>query len=195
MNDIENLGIMLDIETLDIGPRSIITQIGMVAFDMDDQDAPRESYGIYLSLEGQLNLIPPRTISGSTLNFWIKQDPKIRDVMFESIAECDAYSLPASLNHFIRTLNEWVGERKDWTLFSRGPQFDVVNVESLLHDYSVRAPWKYNQVMDLRTIMRIANVQTSEVTSKWSGSHDAVSDCQFQIDCLFFAKSRMRRGD
>ncbi len=190
---VPQIGVMIDIETLDVGPRSLITQIAAIAFDMEDEEKLIHggTFNAMLPMEPQLKLLSPRTISAETLNFWMQQKDVVRK-KFEGVID-DQYS---SLLIHLQTLHMTVRNAikgADYMIWARGPQFDIVNVESLLHDCGLDAPWRYNRVADLRTIMMLANVPTADIPrpADWP-EHDAYYDCRYQINCYFEAKRRLR---
>jgi hypothetical protein len=72
MTESSKLGIMLDLETLDLGPRSIITQVGIIAFPLDDPETEMRRISEYLPVQPQFEL--KRTVSFSTVLWWMEQE-------------------------------------------------------------------------------------------------------------------------
>jgi hypothetical protein len=47
---------MIDLESLDTGPRSVVTQVGVIAFQMDDPDTEIRRIGEYLPAQPQMEM-------------------------------------------------------------------------------------------------------------------------------------------
>jgi hypothetical protein len=186
-----DLVLMLDIESLDLGPRSVVTQLALFGLDLEEDEMLDTHVHSYLPIQPQLDLIHARTISASTLWWWMQQSDEAR-AAFEFSTSEDFNDLPVLMNHFIVQF-ENITRGKTYTLWARGPQFDVVNVESLLKDCGLKAPWKYDRVEDLRTIMREAGLSSKDVDQpKGFVAHNAAWDCKFQLLCLREAQRKIR---
>lgn len=192
------VGVMIDIETLATSSRSLVTQVALVPWRLEDpEDREGRAMNIlwdHLPIQPQLSLIPPRDISASTLNFWINQSDEARAQLSESMGE-DFSELPALLRHVVRGFN-WMTENGTvpYEIWARGPQFDIANLESLMKECGIEVPWRYDSVRDLRTLMAAAGISTDDV-AKPTGwiPHQAVWDCHYQIECHTAAKSALRK--
>jgi len=174
------VGIMIDLETLDTGPRSVITQVGIIAFPIDDPETEIRRISEYLPAQPQIVL--NRTISFETVLWWMDQEDIARKRLKESSGN-DMEQLLAFVRSIHRKLSDLirsVGEN-NIEVWARGPQFDVVNLESLFIDCGQSVPWKYDTVMDLRTLGRLAKVETKDVDREGLVPHVAIEDAKFQI--------------
>lgn len=186
---------MVDIESLDVGPKAIVTQIGMLAVDMDDPDTILWAENIFLPMQPQINI--ERTMSASTLIWWLT-DSKItqeaRD-LFKNNAGDDIEEIASQLRHIERKFNELTDYGKlEYEVWARGPQFDIVNVESLFGDFGMTPPWKYSKVRDLRTIMSAAKLNTSDVERpEVLVEHVGLADAKYQLICLNRAELELRK--
>jgi 3' exoribonuclease, RNase T-like len=186
-----DLALMLDIESLDLGPRSVITQIALFALDLEEDETIDTHLHSYLPIQPQLDLMPARTISASTLWWWMQQPDEAR-AAFEFSTSEDFNDLPVLMQHFIVQF-ERMTRGRTYQLWARGPQFDVVNVESLLRDCGLKAPWRHDSVADLRTVMREAGISSSDVEQPHGFiAHNAAWDCKFQLLCLREAQRKIR---
>ena len=184
-NKITKVGLMLDIETLDTGPRAVVTQIALHGWDLEDTDirlAP--AVWSFLPIQPQLQFLNPRTISAKTIGWWIEQGEHARAMISESMSE-DFEELPSLMRHFIRGFNRMTNNGEiEYELWARGPQFDVVIVESLLKDCGLPIPWRYDRVRDLRTLMAMEGISSKDVPQPTGFiPHQATWDCEFQIAC------------
>jgi hypothetical protein len=189
--DNNRVGIMLDLETLDTGPRSVITQVGVIAFGLDDPET--EIRRITESLPAQPQIELKRTISFQTILWWMDQGQSARQKLRESEGN-DMEVLLALVRSIHRKLSELIrtyGE-SNVELWAKGPQFDVVNLESLFVDCGLPAPWKYNTVMDLRTLGNLAGVHTADVERGGLIEHVASEDAKYQINFYIEAIRRLR---
>lgn len=188
------IGLMLDNETLDLGPSPAILQVGVIAFPLDDPETEIRRIDQYLPIQPQLAL--GRTISFGTIRWWMQQDAKALERFADNegndMDELTALvrSIHSKLDQLIRSVGA-----ENVELWARGPQFDVVGLESLFVACGLEAPWRYDTVMDLRTLMRLAGVKSDEVDKSGIVPHVAISDCQFQIRCYAEAMRRLRSLD
>lgn len=184
--------LMMDIESLDIGPRSVVTQIALHGLDSDEDTILDDSVWSHLPIQPQLDLIQPRTISANTLWWWMQQEDESRKQFELNVLE-DFETLPVLMRHLTREFNRMTDKYDDYELWARGPQFDVVNVESLYLDCGMRAPWVYNKVRDLRTLMAAAGINQDDVEKPHGFiAHQANWDNRFQLNCYREAKRNLR---
>ena len=174
--------IMYDIESLDTGPRSIVSQIAYQAFPTDDPETVLGKAVVYLPIQPQIEL--KRTVSADTLVWWMQQSEEARQRFAMSTGD-EFETLPALLRFVTRKFIEIVGD-KSYEIWARGPQFDIVNIESLMADVAVKVPWRYDRVRDLRTLMAMAGLSTSAGDVPRPADmplHMADHDCRYQILC------------
>ena len=111
---------MIDIETLDTQPSSVVLSVGAVKFDPFGGQEPFAKTLWRPSVDEQL--LAGRTTSESTLEWWSRQEEHIRESTFTEQGRVD-------LSVFFKDLNKFlVGVDKVWC---QGPQFDMVILEDL----------------------------------------------------------------
>lgn len=181
--------VMMDIESLDIGPRSIVSQVGAVFSLADDPETIIGEELLYLPIQPQINL--KRTLSASTLVWWMKQSDVARAEFEQNTGE-DFEELPSLLRRLNRKFDQFVAGRP-YEIYARGPQFDIVNIESLMSDVTIAPAWKYDRVRDLRTVMAMAGLSTKDIPRDVTRhpEHMAVADCHYQLQCLVEAKRKI----
>ena len=189
-SEIKNVGIMIDIESLALAPKAVITQLAFVAFDLDDPDTVIRFDEEYLPLDPQIVL--SRVISGDTLIWWMGQDEQARK-RFEANKGNDFQELVALVQSWSRKLEQATDGATKVEVYAQGPQFDLVAIESLMADLGLETPWHYRQVRDLRTLAAEAGM-TSDTVQMAPGlvPHHALSDCRHQIAVLQEAWRRIR---
>lgn len=187
------LGIMADIETLDLGARPIVTQIALYPFDMETEELIHDALYLFLPIQPQMDLIPARTLSADTLLWWMQQGDEARDAFERNLSD-DFEELPILMRQIVRRFNKWTNDgRVEYELIAKGPQFDIVAIETLLRDCGLKAPWKYDRIVDLRTLQRYAGVSSRDMTPPQGFiAHRADWDCKFQIEVYFESKRKLR---
>lgn len=137
MNDV-----MIDIETMDTKPSSIVLSIGAVKFCLKTGRLGDEFHRV-LNIQEQIDV--GRTLSASTLQWWMKQSREAKEVFLKP-----QYGVLDVLNDFTEYF------QKEGTLFvwGNGASFDPVIIDNLYRSFKKQSPWQYWNVMDVRTIKR-----------------------------------------
>ncbi len=188
-SDSPNLGFMVDIETLGTSTESVVVQLAIQPWIMDDESVKIAPMFYDIPIGPQLDMIPARSVSADTLGWWMKQSDAARESI--NFIGGDFEELKASMLHMIRQFSV-IANGQPYEVWARGPQFDIAIIESLLRQCGLSAPWEYNTVRDLRTLMALANLSSNDVP-KPAGfvAHHALWDAKFQIDCYHEALRRL----
>ncbi len=132
------MDISIDLETLNLVPSSHILAIGAARFDLVT--------GIVSdTFERTVEMInqDDRTVDMSTIKFWLGQSDEARRALISE----STVSLEQALRDFAMFVQE------DDVVWGNGATFDISIME---HAYNYKAPWKYFNVNDMRTIVRVA---------------------------------------
>lgn len=178
-----DLLLMVDIESLALGSRPVITQIAMLGYDVQQDELLQDWFNQFLPIEPQLQIIPPRKIQASTIAWWMQQSDEARELIHLSTGE-DFEDLVAAIRGLISTFNRLtLNGTRNYELCAKGPQFDIAAIESLIGELGLDVPWKYDRVTDLRTDLRRARITGKEV-QKPVGTipHQAYWDARWQIE-------------
>ena len=158
--------LMIDIETLDVLPTSTILTIGAQGFDPFSEKFTDVTYYKRLTLDSQ----EERTINDSTVEWWGKQG---EEAMEEALGDGpDRIEIKPALDELGKLA--WKHDR----IWANGTTFDMVILENAMKQYGVNMPWQYWQVMDARTVYKLAG------SPKLGNNHNALADCVNQIDLL-----------
>ena len=131
---------MIDLETLSTRPDATVLTLGAIKFDPYTDSEPHA--GLYLRVDVDEQSELSRHVDEGTLEWWGRQDEKIRD---EALGDEDR----VSLNSMVKQLNKWcVGVD---TIWCQGPAFDIVILEEVCKQLKRGYPWKYWQVKDSTT--------------------------------------------
>lgn len=162
--------IMIDLETLDTAVTGVILSIGAVKFDKDGIS----NDGFYRSVTIQSNLDEHRTISPSTLAWWLDQTDKARAV----ITDPNAVPLTQALDD----LAEWIGPMwKGKLVYGNGADFDI---SMLAHAYHrVPTPWQFFNVRCFRTIKNLGMAKSVPKPAN-ALAHNALFDAIAQAEHL-----------
>ena len=171
--------VMIDIETLDTHPGSIVHEIAAVEFCPDTFETGRQ---IGLKICPLLSTIVQLTIDEATEQ-WHKakghmppptyhEDPSVRGPI----------SALKKLNDFIQKINP----KQFWC---RGVSFDFPLLEAVYRACNMEetTPWKYYQQYDVRTIWNLA----FQGEKPPEADHTALVDCHAQIEQLAAANDRI----
>ena len=186
---------MLDLETMDTEPSAVVLSIGAVIFEtsMGEEGlvwkANYQNFMRVLEIDSQL--ARGRTISQSTLLWWMRQDADARDEAFAP----DRRPVPSVLNEFeeFARTGHVLGVNAYWASPST---FDFPIWESLSKMEGIEEPWHYRQVRDVRTMVAEASYSATshEPTVPIHGkAHMPVTDCLWQIDLLTAARNKIGR--
>jgi hypothetical protein len=187
-----DLLLMVDIESLALGPRPVITQIAMLAYELESDELLDDRFVQYLPIEPQQQIIPPRRISASTIAWWMKQSDEARE-KFELNTGTDFEDLVAAIRGLIAAFNRLTHNgTRNYEISAKGPKFDIVAIETLIEELGLEVPWDYWRVTDVRQDLRRALIKDKSVPKpKGFVPHVAYWDSRWQIE-MFLAARRLR---
>lgn len=163
---------MVDIETLDVTPTSVILSIGAVKFDpYNTASKPFDKTVWYPSLEEQFEL--GRTTSDKTLEWWAGQDKAILERALSDDNREPLSDIFAHMNRYMTAMDK---------IWCHGPQFDMVIIEDLYRQSNHHTNWGYWQIQDCRTLFNIMPKDPKEEIQK--DLHDAGEDAYWQAVCV-----------
>lgn len=161
--------VMFDQETLDTLPTAVMLSIGAVKFDLDSDKLDPD--GFYASLSINDQLAHGRTISESTLVWWMAQDKEAQQVFVEP---------KQTLESALVSLSEWLGHNKR-CVWSNGASFDIPMLEHAYASYGLTAPWEFWNSRCVRTYRALPGaryVPKVEPTVAHNALHDAVAQAR-----------------
>ena len=164
--------LMLDIETFDNKPTSLVLTIGLVWFDFDNpQVEPYDGQHHRLNPEEQKG----RTISAATVLWWLRQDKAARESL-----QSGEYTTIGNVHGAV----EGAVKQAD-RVWAKGPDFDCVILASLFP--AIKWPfWKHR---DVRTVLDVAGIRDR----KFEGTaHNALDDAVNQANALREAVVKLR---
>lgn len=161
--------VMFDQETLDTLPTAVMLSIGAVKFDLESGKLDPD--GFYASLSVNDQLACGRTISESTLTWWMEQSPEARAVFREP---------KQTLESALVALSDWLGHNKR-CVWSNGAAFDIPMLEHAYASYGLPTPWEFWNARCVRTYRALPgakNVPKVEPLVAHNALHDAVAQAK-----------------
>ena len=168
--------LMIDLETLDTQPKSVILSIGAVIFTRTK--LINEYYGV---TEVFPQIMKDRTISKDTVEFWKKQSVEAQDLGQGGL-------ITDELSYFLDFVKTSGGNLNDLKVWGKGPHFDVSIIESLLRDFNMEPPWKFWNVRDVRTFIDYNKTKKLQMQGT---AHNALADAIYQAKLI---QSGLKKG-
>lgn len=162
--------LMIDFETLGLRPTSIIIQMGVAAFDLDEKKIGK-TMKMKFNIQEQLLT---RTIDELTLKWWSKQDKELRKELIDENISSN------SVKNIIPILNTFINENmsKNFKIWSRG-HLEPTLIDSLIYQFKQKSKISYSRWRDIRT-----KVESKRLENPLK-PHDALNDCINDINLLF----------
>lgn len=164
--------LMIDLETMGTKPDAPILTIGAVFFDPDANQLGEQ---FYVCVDLQSNFDNGRQPSADTLKWWFGQGADAQQELFNSM---EAMPLLAALVDFSEFCAKGGGGVTPW---SNGLNFDVALLENALDSAGLDIPWKFWNLMDVRTIKKLAENKVNVYDFPFEGTkHNALHDAIHQ---------------
>ena len=176
------VNIMIDLETLSTRPNSAILTIGAIAFSNSNP----EISNFYRKIDSQSCLDIGMVQSEDTVEWWKKQNEKARE---EAFGPENRVNIKDALQDFITWVGTLTPSISNVYVWSNGSCFDCVILDDAFIRCELKTPWKYFNVRDTRTIYSIAGITHLQMGKP---DHTAIGDCRRQIAALLTAFERIR---
>ena len=162
---------MIDLETLSTRPDATILTVGAIKFDPYTNEEPHSGLYLRLNVDEQSEL--DRHVDDNTLEWWSKQNKKVRDEAFDQKGSI-------SVNETLKQINKWmVGVDVLW---GQGYGFDMTILENMYRSVGVPIPWNFWQVRDSRTLFKCCKEDPRK--SMQTDLHNALADAYFQAKSI-----------
>lgn len=179
----------IDFETLDLAETAVALSCGIVIFNAVTGETALETE-VLLDVDQQIR--QGRTISGSTLKWWIEQalkNPEAAKYAFGlDIARINAVSSATpilDMQGFAESVAQTYEEYNCQWITACGVQFDVKLLENLMKQCGVVPPWRHNQVFDQRTLYLLNQNNVPKDLGREKGvAHRAKDDAAWVRDYI-----------
>lgn len=157
--DKSDINVMLDLETLGLGPDALVLSIGACVFDLEKGLGDR----FYIEID-------PKTSTGEvdidTIKFWMKEATKGNLPPMDGIW-CHEHAFTEFYNWLQRKCDFQLSNLIIWT---NGTDFDIPKCKN--------PPWKYSNVRDARTIFKLFSEYGLKPLRQ--DHHNALADAEWQ---------------
>jgi hypothetical protein len=153
-----------------------------VAFNEDGPANDLDPF--YLVLNAQDQLDSGRTVTMSTIQWWMDQSKEARDEAFADLDRAVPLDVALALlvGWWIKVEDACGGPIQ--RVWANSPQFDLVILEDAYYKVGFHAPWNYRQPHDFRTLKSLVNVTdlhfTDMLVTRVGIEHHALDDAKFQ---------------
>lgn len=172
--------IMHDIETLDTKETAVVLSIGAVKFTDDGLGV---AFYRRLAVDDQIER--GRTISGSTVSWWMKQSDEARKVFAEPTV---------SVETALRDYAEFM-QGEEFSVWGNGAMFDNSTLLNLYAQYGIPRPWSYRGDRCYRTVIAEAynaDPRLKDLYVKPTVAHNALADAMCQANHLIAVRAALR---
>lgn len=172
--------IMIDLETLGTDDGAAIIQIGVCSFDIvTNTISEGQCWNVDWESTGFGDIGP------STLKWWLDQDPKVRNEVFN---QSNALSMREVLRHFTLCVREMDFD----SVWAKGADFDSRLLRQAYSIFGWDLPYPYYKVKDMRTVLHTFG-EHEDVPPKNAQAHNALADAQHQARHLMNIVRRIKK--
>lgn len=170
---------MVDLETLDTRPSTVILSIGACIFNEAGPLLGSDAK-LYVRCSWQDQIDAGRTVSESTIRWWMQQSDAARAAL-----DGETFSLSRGLMD-LKLM--YYAQRCD-RIWANGTTFDISILD---HAYAGAQPWKYNAMRDMRGLRDLVPSDIMDDVENVT-AHDALSDAIYQAEFVVRALKFLRR--
>lgn len=170
MENLCDMYITFDLETLGNTSNAPIVQIGAVVFDIDGNIVNE------ISLKCDVETIPPNRFNTdySTIKWWLQQMVNNKNLIEVFKGELDFYDMISQFSDWVKTMMKI---HKDLTFWSHAT-FDPPILNNNFKNMGIKNPIPFRSQRDIRTLTHIAG--HIDVKGVRGDAHNALDDAIFQ---------------
>lgn len=143
---------LLDWETLDTRPEAVVLSCNLMQFDPSSGTEHEQLQITFAAALIEEQVRAGRTMSSSTLEFWMSQGQKAREGLYEG-------KRPFSMSQGLGTMRDFVSRiskvalNADARVWGNGADFDIAILNSLCAQFKAPNPFRYSASRCARTVM------------------------------------------
>lgn len=168
------IAMMVDWETLDTKHTAAVRSVGWVVFCYDTKQILRTGYIDGINVQAQLKL--GRTISWSTLCWWMAQSEEARQAMFTDDAE-------TTFREAVMELGREFQDLECVEIWGNGTDFDTKITESLLDLLHMPPFWHFRKQRCYREFM-IGKQRIHKPEVSHHAMHDAIAQAKNVLEYI-----------
>jgi hypothetical protein len=178
--------VMVDFETLDTANSAVLVSLGAAKFNLKTGELDND--GFYAVIDIDSCLREGRTVSQSTLLWWLKQPPEARAVFHDQAK--------SELQEVLSSFTAWLGHA-DYRLWGNGPSFDLGKLAHAYQSFGMATPWKFYNERCVRTYRALPGAEAIPKVAPAIAHHalyDAVAQAEhvMQIHQALFTPASKR---
>lgn len=184
--------ISIDLETLGIRYDAAILSIGLVQFDRFTAKMGKTFYA-EIDID---SAIASGSIQGSTLAWWIEQNPRAKK-LFANDRAAEKKSLATALHEMRDFFMQCEAKGGEHFVWGNGATMDITILEHAFHRGSVglEVPWKFWKIRDMRTAVDLAQIDPKNWPFPNNAvAHNALDDAARQAQVIAAAFMKLK-GD
>lgn len=172
--------VMLDIETAGVPEpnnyHKLVLSIGVVAFD---HTGIIEDSKLHMRLNIAEQILKGRVADPETVEWWQNQPEEAQTAAWDLGNNDEITYFCASA---LESLSEMID--KNTKVWAKGAIFDITILQSLFEDFDVDIPWRYGNILCMRTLKELVDPNKFKVEnlSKHNALDDAVCQAQEVIN-------------
>ncbi len=179
--------LVVDLETLDTTPTSVILSFGSSLFAFEERDKDFEHYintGFYAKLNPIEQIKSGRTTDQGTIDWWKKQGKEAQKVL---IPQKTDITLRDGLIQFCDYLNNSRYDYKKSYCWCRGSSFDWPIIEDAFRQHKLKLPYNGWKIRDIKTAVDFMAGTDNGAYNLRNGTpskfikHDSLHDCALDI--------------
>ena len=179
--------LVLDLETLDTIPNSVILSLGCSLFAFEESNMDFNHYietGFYVKLKATEQIKSGRTTSKDTINWWKTQGEEAKSVLFPQKID---KTLAEGLVLFSEYLNNSRYNFKKSYCWCRGSSFDWPIMDDAFRQHELKLPYNGWKIRDIKTAIDIMAGTDNGAYILRSGTpkefikHNSLHDCALDI--------------
>ena len=164
-----NPHVMIDLETLDTGPHSVVTALGAVMFDPRGGELGRRLYAVTSDWADQQRY--GRTISGDTVAWWFEQSREAQQSMLDPTG---------TTRDLLERFTDYLDGFDEPQIWGNGSDFDNVILRNLYAAYGVKVPWSHRGNRCYRTAEAMLDPGRTRRRTQLGTHHNALDDAVSQ---------------
>lgn len=170
---------IVDLETGGTRPGCRIFTVGAVMVDLNTGD---EISSFYESISVDDN---HGELESGTMIWWSKQHEMARNACFDHKSKLTLFEV-------LEQFSDWYREYGGETVWGNGATFDISMLEFHFNKYSIRIPWNYWAVRDLRTLEHLVGKDLKRSISFEGIKHHSLHDAfhEAKIAAMMWQKAK-----
>lgn len=180
--------VMVDIETLDTIPNSVILYINAIHFNIETQEI-HDSINIPISIDSCLK--SDMSINADTLLFWINGKEEVKNEVINNSRKFNIKKGLLMFKDFLTNLHDINGENNsnihlnELNIWSKDPQFDLAIIKNSINKIlNQDVFWNIRKERSVRTILAFNESFGKEIKEKYESNHHPYYDSIVQIKTI-----------